>query len=1051
MFYIFSMDYGISTQCEIGVRMEKVIDFKRLIQERWKMNVDDLVLLTYAGEVLQDERTVCSYSVGTEQNPVFFFCLNKIDKLHVDSSSTRFEPSNYNPTIQSFKNERASKELLTNMCKLGLKILNDTEKEANIVETFSKSIQLLTVGWTGALRNLYSTANELEVETNKAFIIYRKHLSNIECFRSTVDGLQKALNLMEIIPFLIQTKEDFSEKSFFDWIQENYKSNEVEELVRVFKYALQLLDEEKVKNYEISRDKMIQDSKDEYGLIFAQEEMLYSIEEICKHSRSATKDQISMNKALVKSRDKIYDLCLDHDSTIIETLCESGIAQLMKMKDQEVKVQEGMTSLKSEKLRILNLLQQKKSWLAKIQTSMKNLTCKLQVDIEFIKWIENHDSFLKQLKVAHHHYIAFLMETLRRKTFSSLYFQLGKTAKNLFENLREEEVSQREVFSQQFTPHFVQNLFPDLTEVVPSFISESFNKTDPYVSLKFNEEDLRSFLKKKSKFFPPHLSDQIKDSEARHKITKDLLKRVYKEFNEKSLAVTKDHLISVGAGDEDHFQLLGSIKEEDANKEDLPTDSDDSFHSLGGSNRSKEKASMKEDLHPSILKLQSEKKHLSENQKKYLAEKEDLEETLKDLEDHNKKLSKKVEKVEDENEMLITRANNILRKYQDTNFDLEQLHVSSELALNKLHQDHSRKIDKIQKEYLDAMKKLQKSIKTSEKEKKISLEQLEISESHIQKLEKQLTNREDELMIVKSDVMKLNKSVSEYQKMMQELRFKEEDFLQKEQSDERVKEDLKKKIEVLESKNSRLQNDLGVFEKQFEVNETKLKLVSELQKNCDDLRENLKNSEVQRSKLEEQLKEVFTQIKIQKEDHKKELNSFDEKRKCFERESLEEYEKKLKELEEEKQKMKEDLTSDHDKIVEDLKSLHLIEKNRLEKDLEDERATQSSYYCRLLDKARAEVLEETRCDKKKIEELNEELKSLKNQQKTFAEKGDIKLQTKRLEENPLSPNTRDSNQTKNHEILLEQYYPLIQQNQVSSVVLIIHQNIYNKYFIVNFW
>ena len=62
---------------------------------------------------------------------------------------------------------------------------------------------------------------------------------------------------------------------------------------------------------------------------------------------------------------------------------------------------------------------------------------------------------------------------------------------------------------------------------------------------------------------------QIKDSEARHKITKDLLKRVYKEFNEKSLAVTKDHLMSVGAGDEDHFQLLGSIKEEDANKEGL--------------------------------------------------------------------------------------------------------------------------------------------------------------------------------------------------------------------------------------------------------------------------------------------------------------------------------------------------------------------------------------------------------------------------------------------------------------------------------------------------
>ena len=95
MLYVFLVDTGTSLSFDMNLALETVANLKEVIFRASKVPPDKQVLLISGGQSLDPSHRVCSYSAGTDTNPIFLFSKSTIESSVPPSPSVNFGSGNF--------------------------------------------------------------------------------------------------------------------------------------------------------------------------------------------------------------------------------------------------------------------------------------------------------------------------------------------------------------------------------------------------------------------------------------------------------------------------------------------------------------------------------------------------------------------------------------------------------------------------------------------------------------------------------------------------------------------------------------------------------------------------------------------------------------------------------------------------------------------------------------------------------------------------------------------------------------------------------------------
>lgn len=85
MIYIFDMNHGRMMTFEISLGFDSVGSLMSAIERQYAIPVSSQVLLISGGETLSPTARVCSYSAGTDTNPIFMFSRDDSDQKNLSA------------------------------------------------------------------------------------------------------------------------------------------------------------------------------------------------------------------------------------------------------------------------------------------------------------------------------------------------------------------------------------------------------------------------------------------------------------------------------------------------------------------------------------------------------------------------------------------------------------------------------------------------------------------------------------------------------------------------------------------------------------------------------------------------------------------------------------------------------------------------------------------------------------------------------------------------------------------------------------------------------
>ena len=90
MLYVFLVDTGTTLTFDMNLALDTVANLKEVVYKACKIAPEKQILLISGGQGLDPSHRVCSYSAGTDTNPIFLFCKSTIESAVPPSPSIDF-------------------------------------------------------------------------------------------------------------------------------------------------------------------------------------------------------------------------------------------------------------------------------------------------------------------------------------------------------------------------------------------------------------------------------------------------------------------------------------------------------------------------------------------------------------------------------------------------------------------------------------------------------------------------------------------------------------------------------------------------------------------------------------------------------------------------------------------------------------------------------------------------------------------------------------------------------------------------------------------------
>ncbi|XP_075405777.1 RB1-inducible coiled-coil protein 1 isoform X2 [Tenrec ecaudatus] len=202
--YVFLVNTGTTLTFDTELTVQTVADLKHAIQNKYKIAIQHQVLVVNGGECMAADRRVCTYSAGTDTNPIFLF--NKEMFLNE-------RPPAIPKTTFSTENDMALKveeslmmpavfHTVASRTQLAVEMYEVAKKLCSFCESLVHDEHLQHQGWAAIMANLEDCTNSYQKLLFKFESIYSNYLQSIEDIKLKLTHLGTAVSVMAKIPLL---------------------------------------------------------------------------------------------------------------------------------------------------------------------------------------------------------------------------------------------------------------------------------------------------------------------------------------------------------------------------------------------------------------------------------------------------------------------------------------------------------------------------------------------------------------------------------------------------------------------------------------------------------------------------------------------------------------------------------------------------------------------------------------------------------------------------------------------------------------------------------
>lgn len=202
--YVFQVNNGSTLTFDTDLAVQTVMELKHAIQTKYKISTQHQVLVVNGGECMATERRVCSYSAGTETNPIFLFNKEMIlcDRDPTIPKTTFSIESEIQVKVEESLLMPAVFHTVASRTQLALEMFEVANKLCSFCERLVHDEHLQHQGWAAIMANLDDCTlsyQKLLLKFNSAYSTYQHDLEEIKV---KLTKLGTAVSVMARIPLL---------------------------------------------------------------------------------------------------------------------------------------------------------------------------------------------------------------------------------------------------------------------------------------------------------------------------------------------------------------------------------------------------------------------------------------------------------------------------------------------------------------------------------------------------------------------------------------------------------------------------------------------------------------------------------------------------------------------------------------------------------------------------------------------------------------------------------------------------------------------------------
>ncbi|KAF7708095.1 RB1-inducible coiled-coil protein 1 [Silurus meridionalis] len=525
--YVFQVNNGSTLTFDTELAVQTVLDLKHAIQAKYKIAAQHQVLVVNGGECMVAERRVCSYSAGTDTNPIFLFNKEMIlcDRAPTIPKTTFSVENEMEMKVEESLMMPAVFHTVASRTQLAVEMFEVAKKLCSFCERLVHDEHLQHQGWAAIMANLDDCTASYQKLLSKFDVAYTNYQRDFEDIKLKLTKLGTAVSVMAKIPLLeCLTRHSYRESlekfasphpraedepgagrtsvpgqgspalgdtvahdgglqealeetdkedgplfnvTLLDWINVQDRPNDVEAVVRKCFDSINRLDPRIIQPFlDECRDTITKLDNQNMKAIKGLEDRLYALDQMIASCKKLVNEQKELAQGFLANQMRAENL---KDNSVLPDLCLSHANQLMIMLTNHRKLLDIKQKCTTAKQELANNLQVRLKWCCYVMLHADQDGEKLQALLRLLTELLERVRVVEALSTVPQMYCLAVVEVVRRKMFVKHYREWANALVKDGKTLYEAEKAKREMFGKLFRKSFLRNrLFRGLDSWPPS-------------------------------------------------------------------------------------------------------------------------------------------------------------------------------------------------------------------------------------------------------------------------------------------------------------------------------------------------------------------------------------------------------------------------------------------------------------------------------------------------------------------------------------------------------------------------------------------------------
>ncbi|KAF5307853.1 hypothetical protein FQR65_LT06585 [Abscondita terminalis] len=495
---------------DMSFAIESVSYLQEQIEKTCKIDVEHQVLLVSGGESLDRNARVCSYSAGTDTNPIYLFSRTDIEsKIPPAPSVESGSNLDFATKVKESHDMPATYNSVCQRTHLAQQFYESAREELKICQNLVHEQHLQQQGWAAVIANLednivsFTKRSEIFQKGFKDYMNEREsYLKFLEHFHEDLNTLAK----IPMLPVLLQLENhNYSDDSqaasteselpktnystLLDWISSTDSKSTTDQIFEHCSRALEQYDT-KIFNslHTVLKNIFFEASKDEMKDIKGLSDRLCGLEQLMFEAKRYVKEQGDLAQSFIQNQNRASNI---GDTSILPDLCASHRKQLMVMLTNHQQLSDIRRRCIKAKSELGTNLHHRLKWVMYMENLMVKIDQQMIVYHESLRRMRTHLEVLQQIHLAPATYLSAVTEVVRRRAFSQAFLSWGSELACYLLTIHNDEITRRKEFQASFENHFLSSLFPGMEDLPPSFAIEAppiFDSSLPKLSIEDLEQ-----------------------------------------------------------------------------------------------------------------------------------------------------------------------------------------------------------------------------------------------------------------------------------------------------------------------------------------------------------------------------------------------------------------------------------------------------------------------------------------------------------------------------------------------------------------------------------